>query len=175
MPYLIVLASVIGGALFWYYRLRDLGHAANDVVDVAQRARGAYRRRQFRNKAESSPIESVDDPAAAATATLIALCRSRGEMSQECERAIKAEIVETMGLAKAEELYVFSRWVADHTSDPEHLTLKFARLWIDRLSPPERLALYGMAERVVAVDGAPTLSQEQSLKRLKDRLGLTRP
>lgn len=173
MPVLMAIISALGVAIFWYYRIRDVGHVAGEVVDAAQRARGAYRRKQFRKKVESSPIEAVDDPAAAATAMLISLACERGELSLAAEQAIKAEMQHVMGLPNVIETFTFARWVAGHATDPNTLSLKFAKLWITKLDESQRADIYDMAKRVVEADGEPTHSQISALKALASRLGLT--
>jgi hypothetical protein len=164
----------LGLAAFWFYRMRDVGHTASEVVDTAQRLRGVYRRKRFLNKAESSPVAAVEDPAAAATAMLIALAASRGNLSPAAEAAIKDEMRTTMGQQNVEEAFTFARWVADHANDPGDLTLRFARLWMSALQPSERADLHAMATRIAAVDGEPTDLQVGCLRALQMRLGLTR-
>lgn len=174
MPILLAVIGALGAAAFWYYRLRDVGHAAGEIVDVAQRARGAYRRKKFRNKAESSPIEAVEDPAAAAVAMLIGLASERGSLSIPAEEAIKAEMQHVMGLPNIVETFTFAKWVAGHATDPNTLSLKFSKLWLAALEPSQREDIYEMARRVIEADGEPTVSQTGSLRTLRDRLGLTR-
>jgi hypothetical protein len=171
---LIAIFSALGIAAFWFYRMRNVGHAASEVVDTARRIRGVYRRKRFRNKAESSPIESVGDPAAAAVAMLIALASSRGLLSPAAETAIKGEMRNVMALTNIDEVFTFARWVAEHANDPGNLTLRFSKLWMSALQPSERADLHAMASRIAAVDGEPTDLQAGCLKALHVRLGLTR-
>ncbi len=174
MPVLLAMLGALGAAAFWFYRMRDMGRAAHEVVDAAQRARGAYRRKRFRDKAESSPIASVEDPAAAAVAMLIALASERGSLSPAAEEAIKAEMRQVMAIPNIDETFTFARWVAGHVTDPNTLSLRFAKLWIAALELSERADLYDMASRVVQADGEPTDLQISCLRALRDRLGLTR-
>jgi len=173
MPILLAILGAIGAAAFWYYRLRDAGRAAHEVVDAAQRVRGAYRRKRYRAKAESSPIEAVDDPATAAVAMLIALASERGTLSPAAEQAIRADMQQVMGLSRVDETFIFAKWVAAHATDPNNLSLRFSRLWLAALQPEERADLYAMAARVAEVDGEPTAIQVNCLKTLGDRLALT--
>jgi uncharacterized tellurite resistance protein B-like protein len=136
--------------------------------------RGAYRRKRFRHKAESSPIEAVDDPAAAAVALLIGLAGERGGISQAAEKAIKAEMHNVMGLTSVEETFTFARWVAGHATDPNTLSSRFAKLWLATLEPSQREDIHDMARRVIEADGEPTRSQINALRLLHSRLGLTR-
>lgn len=174
MPILLAIIGALGAAAFWYYRLRDVGHVAGEVVDAAQRARGAYRRKQFRRKAESSPVGAVEDPAAAAAAMLISLVSERGDLSRAAEEAIKAEMQYVMGVPNIVETFTFARWVAGHVTDPNTLSLKFSKLWLASLDETQRADIHDMAKRVIEVDGEPTVSQIGALKMLRDRLGLTR-
>lgn len=174
MPVFLAIIGALGAAAFWYYRLRDVGHVAGEVVDAAQRMRGAYRRKRFRKKAESSPVEAVDDPAAAAVAMLIGLAVERGELSVAAEEAIKAEMQHVMGVPSIAETFTFARWVAGHVTDPNTLSLKFSKLWIAQLDEAQRQDVYDMARRVVEADGEPTAGQIGALRALRDRLGLTR-
>lgn len=174
MPALLAVLGALGAAIFWYYRLRDMGHAAGEVVDAAQRMRGSYRRKRFRMKAERSPIEAVDDPAAAAVAMLIGLANERGELSIAAQEAIKAEMEHVMGLTNIVETFTFARWVAGHATDPNTLSLKFSKLWIASLEPSQLEDIYEMAKRVIEADGEPTQGQIGALRALRDRLGLTR-
>jgi hypothetical protein len=179
MPFLLIALTVLSAAAFWYFRMRDVGQAAGDIVDQAQRVRGAYRRRQFRQKVGSSPINAVDDPVLAATAMLVALAAlsasPSGRLSEKAEAAIKSEMRAIMNVAEIDEAFTFAKWVADHAADPNHLSLKFSKLWLTELNATERADLLAMASRVAEVEGPPSILQRDALVRLKDRLGLTRP
>ncbi|MGO4388369.1 hypothetical protein AB4Y85_12605 [Microvirga sp. 2YAF29] len=175
MPALFALLGTLGVAAFWFYRTRNLGGVAGRLVDAAQRARQAYRRKQFFTRDENSPIEAVTDPAAAVVAMLISLAAERGSLSTASEEAIKAEMQHTMGLVAVEEIFTFSKWVASHTTDPNILSLRFAKLWHENLQPSERADVHEMAKRIVAANGAPNDAQLSALRTLQDRLGLTRP
>ncbi|RDI61998.1 hypothetical protein [Microvirga subterranea] len=175
MHIVAAILSILGAAAFWFYRMRAAGQALSEVGDAAQHLRGAYRRKRFRNKAESSPVAAVDDPAAAATAFLISLAASRGSLTPDAEAAIKAQMESVMAVPNVEDVFVFARWVADHVHDPGDLSLRFSKLWIGHLQPAERADLYDMASRIAAVDGEPTDLQIGCLRALHVRLGLTRP
>ena len=67
MHILLAVLGVLGVAAFWWYRVKYVGQAAGELVDAAERARGAFRRRQFRKKADTATIDAIDDPRTAAT------------------------------------------------------------------------------------------------------------
>lgn len=175
MSALFTLLGTLGVAAFWVYRTRNLGGVAGRLVDAAQRARQAYRRKQFFTRVENSPIETVTDPAAATVAMLISLATERGNLSTASEEAIKAEMQHVMGLVAVEEIYTFSKWVAGHTTDPNTMSLRFGKLWNENLQLSERADFYEMAKRIVVADGRPNDVQLSALRTLQDRLGLTRP
>ena len=62
MHILVSILGLLGAGLFWWYRLRAAGAAVRDVADMAGRARGAVKRRRFRNLAAGSPFADLDDP-----------------------------------------------------------------------------------------------------------------
>ena len=174
MHVLVAVLAALGAAAFWYYRLRALGGAARDVVDTARRVRGAYRRRLFRNKVESSTFASVDDPAAAAAAMLIALAGPDGRPSAAAEEAVKEELGRILAPGALAETFTFGSWLAGQGTDPVDLSRRFAKLWTGALTAEERAEFFDMASRVARADGEPTDLQTVALLRLKDRLGLTR-
>jgi uncharacterized tellurite resistance protein B-like protein len=174
MPVLITILAALGAAAFWYYRIRALGGVAQDVVDAAQRARGAVRRRRFRNNVESSPFASVEDPAAAAAAMLIALAGPDGRLSAAAEAAVKEELGRIVARERLVETFTFGSWLGGQARDPNDLSLRFAKLWTGMLVEEERAEFHEMASRVAAADGEPSDLQKVALLRLKDRLGLTR-
>jgi hypothetical protein len=124
---------------------------------------------------QSATGQRDDDPAAAATAMLIALAVRSGRLSERAETAIKREMREVMGVAEVEEPFTFAFWLAEQVNDADDLSLKFKTLWLTKLSADERADLHAMASRVAAVDGPPSDAQRASLLLLKDRLGLVGP
>jgi hypothetical protein len=117
----------------------------------------------------------VDDPAAAAVATLIALATRSEGLTPAGENGIKNEMRSVMGMTRVEETFVFARWVAGHATDPNTLSFRFAKLWQTSLNLSEREDFLAMAERAARLDGAAGPEQISALRLLRDRLGLTRP
>lgn len=173
MPVLLAVLTFLGAAVFWFYRMRDVGHAVHGAVDAAQRLRGTIRRKRFLAKAESSPIAAVEDPAAAAVATLVALASCKAPLSDGTEAVIKAKIRDVMGLPNLEETFIFAKWVASHAASPNELSFRFEKLWAEALDAGERASLYEMASDIARLDGGPNAEQIGSLKLLRQRLGLT--
>ena len=61
MHILLPLLGVLGAFGYWYFALKNAGKAAGEIADVAGRARGAYKRNQFRKKADASVL-GIDKP-----------------------------------------------------------------------------------------------------------------
>jgi hypothetical protein len=85
MHILAILLGVVGVAAVWYWRLKMMKGAADEVADAAGRAIGKYKRYKFRKKAESAPIESVDDPVAAAAVMMIAVASEQQPLTPAAE------------------------------------------------------------------------------------------
>ncbi len=71
MHIILDLVAVLGGVAFWWWRLKMVSEAANEIGDVAGRAWGQYKRYKFRKKVEDSPLEAVDDPVAAGVVMML--------------------------------------------------------------------------------------------------------
>jgi hypothetical protein len=173
MHIILALVGILGGIAFWWWRFK-MGHeAASEMHDVAGRAWGKYKRYKFRKKVESSPVEAVDDPVAAAVVMMLAVAQEEGPLKPETEAAIRRETVETMGVNDATELMVFGKWVASHVEDANNVSLRYAKLWMNALDSDERRDLVTMVDRAVGAAGALSPRQLGKIARLRERLSLT--
>lgn len=172
MHILLGLVGLLVAGAFWYYRIRMIGAAASDAVDAAQRARGAWNRRQFRKKVEGSPVSAIEDPVAGAAVIMIATCKERGVLKPETEAAIKAEMRDVMGVSDPGELFTFAQWAASEVTDPNDVTRKLSKLWMNMLSPDERRDLIAMVARVASMEGPLLPQQMQVIQKLKERLAI---
>ena len=73
MHIVLAVLGLLGGGLFWWYRLKVLGEAAGDFIDGAGRARGYFRRRRIWTQAEHSPLTAIEDPVLAAATLIFAI------------------------------------------------------------------------------------------------------
>ncbi len=174
MPILIAVLAFVGGAFFWYYRIRDASQGAREIIDLAERARGKYARWRFKGRADESLFATVDDPAVAATAFMVSLMACERRLDKTTEAAIRHEIRAVVDPKMLDELYVFSAWLGEQVHDPETLIRKFSRLWLAELSPEDRLEFHRMATRVASSGGqVPTDLQVSALRVLESRLKFT--
>jgi uncharacterized tellurite resistance protein B-like protein len=150
MHILLGLLVVIAGIGAWYWRFK-----------MAERG-----------KPEALPVETVNDPAAAAVVMMIAVGSAEHPLSPEAEAVICDEIIATMGIADPAEILVFGKRIASHVDDGDSISLRYAKLWHRDLDRDQRLDLVRMAERVARADGDPTARQLQQIAKLHERLGL---
>jgi uncharacterized tellurite resistance protein B-like protein len=143
------------------------GHA-----DAAGKARGAYRRRQFKKKADAATLDAIDDPRVAAMVLFAGIATAAGPMSAAQESAIK-DAGRDIGVDDPEDELVFAQWAVADVADLNSLVTRLAKLWTARLDIAERAQLYGLATRIAELDGEPDPINVSALRRLHDRLGLT--
>lgn len=172
MHILLAIAGIIGAAAFWYWRLKAVKEATDDVTDMAGRAWGKWKRYKFSKKAEAAPVEAVDDPVAAAVIMMLAVAAEERPLTPAAEAAIRDEVTKTMGIADPTELLVFGKWVASHVEDANNVSLRYTKLWMRDLSESERAGFVQMVRRVAAADGEVTARQQLKIAKLKERLGL---
>ncbi len=172
MHIILGFLALLGGAAFWWWRMKAVGEAANEITDAAGRAVGKYKRYKFRKKVEDSPLEAVDDPLAAAVVMMLTVARERGPLLETTEAAIRRELTSRMGVDDPEEVLVFAKWVSGHVVDPNNVSMRYAKLWNAALSRPEREEFLGTVERVAAVEGPVTSAQTAVIAKLRERLGL---
>jgi hypothetical protein len=67
MHILAILGAVLGVLLFVLFRMQQAANAARDIADVADEARGLFRRWGWRRKHLAHPLDAVDDAREAAT------------------------------------------------------------------------------------------------------------
>jgi hypothetical protein len=174
MPALIAILSVLAGMALWRFRPQAIEEAAREMIGAAQAAKSALRRRRNDRPAPHPPLAGVDDPGLAAAIMFVALAGMNGGPDPAAEEAIRAELATVLPDESCELTYVLGRRIAGQVQDPNDISLRFSKLWIRTLTQDERLDLYRMAARIVALGGEPGEFQRQTLVRLKDRLGLFR-
>jgi predicted negative regulator of RcsB-dependent stress response len=172
MPYILTILGLIAGAGYWYWSLRQAGEAAGHAVDFAQQARGAWRRKKFRDKANMSALTAIKDPVTGAGVMMAAVALARGAIEPAAEQAICAELTRVMGDKAPDETFIYAKWAADQTGDPNLVSLRLAPLWKERLTDDERRDLLAMVTRIAALDGGPDDMQREAISLLKRRLAI---
>ena len=70
MPILILIASAIGGAIWWWVR-NNPRDAIDIVQDAAVTAKNAPRRMRFKRATNTHPVDGIDDPRVAVGAIAV--------------------------------------------------------------------------------------------------------
>ncbi len=153
MHILALAATAMTIAAVWYWRVKALHSFGSEVFDAAGHLRGAYRRFRFRQKAESSVLGSVDDPALAAAILLFAIA-GEGGLTPAAEAEVRRQISLIAAQHRLDEILAYAAWAARQVS-PRQCLRHFKPLWRARLTLDERLHLVSMAEAIGHLAGAP--------------------
>jgi hypothetical protein len=170
MPFLVLLVSAVAGAAVWWWRLKMIREGGIQVIDTLQTMRGAYRRRDFRKKAEAAPLNAIANPAIAAVCLLWSLASQRPISRVEEQALIERRMAPILGAENVEETLIFADWAIRSVVLPEALVHRFCKLWLSTLNMRERRQLIDIAEEVCAVQGEPTEEQAVALSTLRRTL-----
>jgi len=173
MHILLPLLGVLAAFGTWYFVLKRAGKAAGEIADVAGRAHGAYKRNQFRKKADASVIDAIDDPRTAAVVMAVAVAGAEGPLSERQDAVLLAAMASVLRIDKPDEELTFAKWAAEHVVDPNNVSLRLLRLWTGALDMAERRDLVDLVHKVAAAGGALSAVQEEAIQRLTTRLAIT--
>ena len=161
MPALLGLLSLLAVAAFWYFRMRDVGRAGSDVLDSMGKARGALKRAQLRDAAQSSPITAIDDPVISAASLLCMLGASPHPFTPREEEALRRQIGRIAEGEFLDEAITYGRWIHRQGLDaPKAIRLLSAQL-------NEWLTVEQMHELGQMIDG---LAADQDIVTSKPRV-----
>lgn len=161
MHIIAFLGVVVGAISIWYWRYKMMRDVGSDVLDAAGRLRGAYRMHNFKRKAESSVLASVDDPALGAAIFLFALANEADGTAHLAGPEIRRQLASIVPADKMDEFIAYAEWAAKSVVDARDCVRRFRTLWREHLTVSERGELVGMAEAVAAL--APSRAHSQTL------------
>lgn len=174
MHILLGLAAIVGGIVFWIWRVRNTASAAREVIEVADDVRAAVRRFGYRRVADKNPLETIEDPRLAAAGVLAAVAKMDGDYSREQMAAIQKECGRVFEASDkdAEQIAAYGRWLAQQSDNPEEVIRRLTMCLSRTLATGERQEFLGMVERVATVEGGGA-SDAQILvqRRLSEALG----
>ncbi len=155
MHILLGLAAVVGGIIFWIWRIRNTASAAKEMIEVADDVRAAVRRFGYRRSADKNPLETIEDPRLAAAGVLASVAKMDGDYSrkqmtviqQECARVFQASDKD------AEQIAAYGRWLAQQSDNTDEVIRRLTTCLSKTLAQKERQEFLGMVERVSAVEG----------------------
>lgn len=129
MHILLAIIAVLGAAAFWLYRIRNAADNTRVVLEAAHDVKAAARRFGFRTRANQHPVEGIDDPRVSAAALLVLTAETDGGISKAEQDAIldQLESVFKMSAAEADDLYLFSKWLANQSSNPDDMIRRLVK------------------------------------------------
>ncbi len=170
-----ILFSVLGAAgafVYYWYVLRDAGSVVEKLADAAGKARGDYRRGQFRKKAEASTIHAIDDPRTAAIVMAVAVADPTGEMTEAQDAVLNRKMTEVLNVRDPEAERIFAKWAVQNARDPMAIARQLRGLWTKTLTIAERLQLIEMIYHVASAEDRISLEQARIIDRLRGWLGV---
>ncbi|WP_269582514.1 TerB family tellurite resistance protein [Roseibium sp. Sym1] len=123
MHILLAALGILAAVAFWLYRARAAVDNTRVVLDAAQDVKAAARRFGYRTRANQHPTEGVDDPRVTGAALLVVVAETDGGISKAEQDEILEQLSSVFGLSArdAEELYLFSKWLANQSSNPDDM------------------------------------------------------
>lgn len=173
MHILLSVLGVIGAFGYYWFVLRNAGNAVGEIADAAGRARGAYRRNQFRKKADAATINAINDPRTAAVVMAVAVASADGDMTPGQDAALKEAMAKILRVSDPVEEMTFAKWAVREVADPNNISMRLSRLWTSSLTMQERQELVDMVRAVASADGGLSEIQREAVDRLRTRLAIT--
>jgi hypothetical protein len=168
MPILALIAAIIAGIAFWWWRAQAVKGAADTVIDAAGKAKGMISRARFKHRAGTSVLAGVDTPGMAAATLLYSLMSLRRPVVLADEDKIDGMLEVTCRMNKQErgDAMAFAAWASGQVPDTNEIVRRFLPLWAGSLDQQQRQELVEMALNAAEVGGAPTDAQSVAIKRL---------
>ena len=170
MHIILAIAGIAAAFGYYWFAFRRTRDAVDDVVDMAGRARGAYKRRQFKNKVEASSLTAIGDPRTAAVVMAIAVASRDGHLGAEEEATLRDKMNSVLGVDNEDEEITFAKWVVQENQDPNNISLRLGKLWTGSLSMQERQDFVDLVSDVAQAGGHLSHLQVEAIDRLRSRL-----
>lgn len=172
MHILVMILGVLGAAGFWLYRMRDAGRAAGEVIDTAQRFKGAVKRKRFRDKAAQSPFTAIDDPVLAAVTSVIAIAAECGTWNEKTKSKLNEVFLAVSNEQALEEAVIYGEWAVKQVTEMSGALRHLGPTLANILTIEQREELLGMAAEILPQNGESDRCREKGLNMLRQKMGL---
>ena len=172
MHVLLTILGIVGAFSYYWFVVRSAGETVGEIADAAGRAHGAYKRRQFRKRADASTISSIDDPRVAAIVMAAAVASCENDMTADQDTVLRQAMRNVLGIENIDEELTFAKWAVREVSDPNNISMRLHRLWTSSLNMDERQELVDLVSNVAAAGGGLSSVQTEAIERLKTRLAI---
>lgn len=169
MPILVLILSVVGGALWFWVRNnpRDAFHVAQDAATVLK---NAPRKLAFRKQTNAHPVEGIDDPRIAICAIAQSFIELDNLPTQEQRQRLHVNLRAKLRCSEdeAEEMEVLGRWLMTQCKGPEQAITRLGR----RLFKIDGDASWGTLQEVLGalVEGDLSSAQIDATAELKQAM-----
>jgi hypothetical protein len=108
---------------------RNAANVATDLVDMAQDVMGAARRFGFRRKANTHPVDSLEDTKVAMAALGISFLEQGGLPSKEQQATLQRALQQTYDMSEADaaEALILGRWLMSQCGGPDPAVARISR------------------------------------------------
>jgi uncharacterized tellurite resistance protein B-like protein len=172
MAIILSLLAAMGavGVLLW--RIQAASDAAKGAIEVADEARGFFRRLSWSRKANRNALDLVSDPREAASAMMAAIAEYDGAMTDAERALILGEMIDNFDATQkeAEELLARGRWLAKDVRDLGQALRRLAGPLEQRLEEKERRDLIDMLRLVAGPGSVRDSVPHQAIARLEEQL-----
>lgn len=128
MPIMILILSVVGGALWFWVRNnpRDAFHVAQDAATVLK---NAPRKLAFRKQTNAHPVEGIDDPRIAICAIAQSFIELDKLPTQDQRQRLHVNLRAKLRCSEdeAEEMEVLGRWLMNQCQGPDQAITRLGR------------------------------------------------
>lgn len=172
MHIVVAVIGLLGAAAFWWWRLKAMGEAANEVASQVGKVQGHFRRQKLRKKSAVSPIAAIDDPVVAAATAMIAI-GTEDKVTVDDMVARAQEAIERIAPTKdkAAEAVTYAKWATDQVADVPVVIDLIGKFLAPKLDEAEKEQLVAMIQSVVPKAERHPM-HAQRIDRLRRKLGL---
>ncbi len=128
MPFIILILTTLGGALWWWAR-QNPRDALDMAADAATTVRNAPRKMAFRKQTNAHPVEGIDDPCIAICAIAQAFIELDDLPTKEQRDGLHILLRTKLRCSEdeAQEMEVLGRWLQGQCQSPEAAITRLAR------------------------------------------------
>ncbi|WP_208352436.1 hypothetical protein [Pseudaestuariivita rosea] len=129
MPFLIALAGAAVALYFFVLRSRNAANIAGDIFDAALDVKNAARRFGFKRRANTHPVEDIDDPKIAIAALAVSFLELDDYPTQEHRNALHRNLQSVLSMSDkdAEEMTVLGRWLMNQCGGADQAVSRLSR------------------------------------------------
>lgn len=151
MHILVAVIGIFAAAAFWWYRLKYMSDAANEVADAVGKVRGNMRRNKLRKKAAIAPVAVIDHPVTAAATVVMAIAAEDRPVTDIIETRVREQIALIAGSDKQlDEAIAYAKWASDQVADVPTVidkTAEFLKPHLDEIEKEQLLSMVFAATR----------------------------